>query len=104
MHGALRNSMGEAGRAALLARALARTEEAHPALKELNILGGDGAHLDDIAASIDAHGREDVAAAINALIGAVLDILARLIGADMARQLIDDGARRPQPTGGARES
>jgi hypothetical protein len=104
MSDALRNSMGEAGRAALLARALARTEGAHPALKDLNILGGVGVRLDDIGASIDSHGSEDVAAAINALIAAVLDQLTRLIGANMARQLIDDGTRRPQPPGRARQS
>src|SRR5512140_3741716 len=33
---ALRNSMGDAGCAALLARALARTEQAHPVLKDLH--------------------------------------------------------------------
>jgi hypothetical protein len=99
---ALRNSMGEAGRAALLARALACTEQAHPALKELHVLGDDGVRVDDIAASIDSHGQVEVAAAIEALIGGVLDILSRLVGADMAMQLTGDGAPRPQPQGGDR--
>jgi hypothetical protein len=97
----LRNSMGEAGRAALLARALAYTVEAHPALKDLRILGHDAVRLDDIVASIDAHGREKVAAAIDALIGAVREKLSQLVGADMAVQLIGDGASRQPP--GARE-
>ena len=54
---ALRNSMGEAGRAAVVARALACTKQAHPALAELRLLGDDGSRVDDIAASIDAPGR-----------------------------------------------
>jgi len=96
--------MGEVGRAAVVARALACTKQAHPALTELRIFGDDGVRVDDIAASISAHGREDVAAAIDALIGAVQDILTRLIGADMAQQLIDDGARQSQPQDRAGES
>src|SRR4029078_13197766 len=99
---ALRNSMGEAGRAALLARAFACTEQAHPALKELHVLGDDGVRADDIAASIGTHAKAEVAAAIEALIGGVLDILSRLVGADMAMQLTGDGAPRPQPQGGDR--
>lgn len=93
---ALRNSTGEAGRAALLARALASTERAHPALSDLRVLNSDGVHLDDIVSSIEAHGREDVAAAVEALIGAVVDVLARLIGADMAKQLVHDDVHQYQ--------
>ncbi len=89
--------MGEAGRAALLARALACTEGAHPALKDLRVLRHDAVRLDDIVASIDAHGREQVAAGIDALIGAVRDTLTQLIGADMAVQLIGDSASRQAP-------
>jgi len=96
---ALRNSMGEAGRTALLARALAFTEAAHPALTDLRVLRPDAVRLDDIVASIDAHGREEVAAAIDALIGAVRDKLTELVGADMAVQLIGDGAARQAPNG-----
>ncbi len=99
---ALRNSMGEAGRTALLARALAGTEEAHPALKDLRILRHDAVRLDDVVASIDAHGRDEVASAFDALIGAIRDMLTQLVGADMAMQLIGDGASR-EPPHGARE-
>jgi hypothetical protein len=98
---ALRNSMGEAGRTALLARALAGTVDAHPALNDLRILRHDAVRVDELAASIEAHGREEVAAAIDALIGAVRDMLTGLVGADMAMQLIGDGDSRQAP--GARE-
>ena len=95
---ALRNTLGEAGRAALLTRALACTANAHPALKDLHVLDDDAVRLDDIVATIDTYSREAVTAAIAALVGALLAILARLIGADMAMQLIGDGARRRRPT------
>jgi hypothetical protein len=99
---ALRNSMGEAGRTALLSRALACTEKAHPALKDLRILSHDAVRIDDIVASVDVHGRDKVAAAIDALIGAVRDMLTQLIGADMAVQLIGEGGSH-QPPRGAQE-
>jgi hypothetical protein len=97
---ALRNSMGAAGCAALLARALTRTEGAHPVLKDLHGHADDGIRLDRIAASADAHGIENVAAAIEALIGSLVDILTRLIGDDMAIRLLDhDGPQPPAPGG-----
>lgn len=90
----LRDSMGDAGCAALLARALAHTEAAHPVLKDLRRSETDDVRLDGIAASVDAHGIEAVTAAVEALLAAVLDILTRLIGEDMATRLIvHDGAQ-----------
>jgi hypothetical protein len=92
---ALRHSMGDAGCAALLGRALARTEAAHPVLKNLG-RADEGIRLDHIAASANAHGIESVTAAIEALIGALVDILTRLIGGDMAIRLLDhDGPQSP---------
>lgn len=86
--------MGEAGCAALLERGLARTEAAHPVLKELRRSDTGDVRLDGIAASVDAHGIEAVTAAAEALLAAVLDILTRLIGEDMATRLIvRDGAQ-----------
>ena len=100
---ALRDSMGDAGCAALLARALARAERAHPALKELHGGGEEGIRLDFIAASADAHGTDTVRAAIEALIAALVDILTRLIGDDMAIRLLDHDGHEPPARGGARE-
>lgn len=97
----LRDSMGHAGSAALLARAFARTEGAHPPLKDLRRPGDDGVRLDGIAASADKHGIEDVTAAIEALITAVIDILTRLIGEDMTIQLFDYDEPEPPTRGGA---
>lgn len=100
---ALRNSMGDAGCAALLARALARTEQAHPVLKDLHGRADEGIRLDRIAASAEAHGIESVTAAMEAVIGALVDILTRLIGDDMTTRLLDYDGSRPSQSGGADE-
>jgi hypothetical protein len=94
--------MGDAGCAALLARAFARAEGAHPALKDLRRPGDDGVRLDGIAAIADLHGIAAVNAAIEALITVVIDILTRLIGEDMTTQLFDRDEREPPTRGGAR--
>ena len=99
---ALRESLGEAGSAALFARALARTEVAHPALKDLRQTGDHVIRLDDIAASVEAHGMEDVGAGIEALIVAVVDVLTRLIGEDMTIRLLDYDEPDPRTRDGAR--
>jgi hypothetical protein len=98
----LRDTMGNDGCSALFARALARTAGAHQALNHLRA-GGDGVRLDAIAPSVEAHGIQDVTAAIEALIAAVVDILIRLIGEDMAVRLIDTDESRPPTRRGAGE-
>jgi hypothetical protein len=105
--------MGQVGTAALIARALARTEAAHPVLRDLRRPGDAGIHLDDIAANAADSGGDagTVAVAVEALIRALVDILVRLIGEDMAIRVIEgDEPRsalnaRPQarPHGGAGE-
>lgn len=100
---ALCDATGEAGCAALLARAFARAEPAHPALKALRALQRDSAHitrLDGIAATVDSHGIEAVTAALEALLVSVIDTLRRLIGEEMTIRLIDhDGPERRERDG-----
>ena len=100
----LRDSMGEDGANALLARALARTEAHHPAVKNIRRLNEGGTHLDGVVASVETHGVTAVTAAVEALLGALVEILGRIIGEDMALRLVDpdspqsrkgDGARAP---------
>jgi hypothetical protein len=95
----LRDAMGEGGADALLARALARTEAHHPALKNIRRLNGADFHLDGVIASIEAHGVATVTAAIEALLATLVDILGRLIGDDMALRLINDGDLGPSQNG-----
>ena len=99
MTGGLWRSMGPAGSSALLARAFARTEGPHPILKELHRGNGDATRVDGIAESVKAHGIGEVTAAIEALLAAVIDILTRLIGEDMATRLISGEDRRPNGRG-----
>jgi hypothetical protein len=97
----LRDSMGEDGCSALLARALARTEADHPALKHLRRLNGPGVQLDGVAASVEAHGAAATTAAIEALLAALVELLSRLIGEELAMRLLEVDPSRPRPGGEA---
>jgi hypothetical protein len=97
----LRDAMGEHGCSALLARALAQTEASHPALKDLRRRHSNGVPLDCVRESIDAHGVPVVTAAIESLLVALIDILGRLIGEDMAIRVIDYDVPRSRRDGGA---
>jgi len=98
----LRDSMGDDGRDALLARAIARTESDHPALKDLRKLNHGAIQLDGILASVEAHGVAPVTTAIEAMLAALVDVLGRLIGEDMAMRLLDHDPPGPSPDGRTR--
>jgi hypothetical protein len=98
----LRDSVGDDGRDALLARAIARTESDHPALKDIHTVNHGAIHLDGVVASVEVHGVVPVTAAIEALLAALLDVLGRLIGEDMAMRLLDHDLAGPSPDGGTR--
>ncbi|MEP6495331.1 MAG: hypothetical protein ABJF01_21770 [bacterium] len=85
----LRDSMGEDGYTALLARALARTEPAHPVLKNIRRINNGSIHLDGVLTSLESNDLATVAAAVEAVLVALVDILIRLIGEDMVVRLID---------------
>jgi hypothetical protein len=97
----LRDSLGEAGWAALLARAFARTEADHPALKNVRRQNEDDIDLDGVVIGVEVHGVASVTAAFEALLAALIEILGRLIGEDMAIRLIDHDAPAPQAGGEA---
>lgn len=90
----LRDALGDDGCDALLVRALARTESAHPALKDIRRIHNDGIRLDNVAESIDLHGIGVVTNAVAALLTALIDTLSRLVGEDMAIALIDQNPPR----------
>lgn len=97
----LRDSMGDEGSTALFARALARTQADHPALMNIRRISDGNVHLDGVVASVDVHGVEAVTAALEALLAALIDILARLIGEDMALRLVDHDVPRSRTDIGA---
>jgi hypothetical protein len=94
------DSLGDDGHSALLGRALARTESDHPALKDLRKLNHGGINLDGIVASVEARGVAPVTAAVEALLAALVDVLGRLIGEDMAMRLLDHDLPGPSADGG----
>jgi hypothetical protein len=100
--GNLRDMLGVDGCAALLTRCLARTDQQHPALATVWRQDGREIHLDGVADAVEKHGEAAVTAGIEALMTALLDLLGRFIGADMAIRIIDLGAptdeRRPGAT------
>ncbi|HEY8176797.1 MAG TPA: hypothetical protein VIF32_13940 [Gemmatimonadaceae bacterium] len=98
----LRDAMGEDGSTALLARALARTEAAHPALKKMRRLNEGSIQL-DVVASIEAHNVATATAAVEALLAALIDILSRLIGEEMAIRLVESDPVPSRRRAGAQE-
>jgi hypothetical protein len=98
----LRDAVGDDGRDALLARALARTETDHPALKGIRAINNGVIHLDSVVATVEAHGVAPVTTAIVALLAALLDVLGRLIGEEMAMRLLDHDLSGPSTDGGTR--
>ena len=101
---ALCDAVGEAGGAALLGRAFARVEQAHPALTALRARQtetGQLTRLDGIVATVDSHGIEAVTVALEALLAAVIDTLIRLIGEEMTIRLVDHDGPEPRARDGA---
>lgn len=91
----LRRSVGEDGYAALLARALARTEADRPVLKNIRRDDSAGIHLDVVTAT-DDYGVPVVREGLESLLTALFEILSDLIGVDMTRSLLDhDDASTP---------
>ena len=97
----LRDAMGDSGCEALVARARARAERPHPALEDLCRRRNGDLQVEDVLAIIAAHSVDAVTAAIEAFLAALIDILSRLIGEDMAIRLIDQDVPRSRPSGGA---
>jgi hypothetical protein len=60
-------------------------------------------HVDEVLATIEEYGVGAITAAIENLLAALIDILSRLIGEDMAIQLIDQDVPQSRPHDGARE-
>jgi len=83
--------VGPHGCEALFRRALAQARSDHPALEQIQLSGGSDPHLDGVAASAKAHGDAATGAAIEAMLFALIELLARLIGYDMVTRLVAGG-------------
>jgi hypothetical protein len=97
----LRDAMGDDGCDALVARARARVERSHPALEDLCRRRAGDLQVEDVLATIDAYDVDAITAAVEVFLAALIEILSRLIGEDMAIRLIDHDVPRSRPNGGA---
>jgi hypothetical protein len=87
--------IGTEGYQALVDRALTLARPKHPVLGSFSCLGGDE---QGTAAAVGAHGAADVAAGLVAFVTAVIELLGRIIGDEMAVRLVEQIAV-PSPRG-----
>lgn len=78
--------IGGEGYRALLARALAETRREHPALARLTCVGEDEPA---IRMAVRKHGADAVAAGLVAVLRAMITLLGRIMGDDMAVHLVE---------------
>jgi hypothetical protein len=87
--------IGADGYRALLDRALVLVRAEHPALGGVSCLGEDDPAT---AAAAQAYGAREVAAGIVALVAALIELLGRIIGEEMASRLVEQTGI-PSPRG-----
>jgi hypothetical protein len=76
------------GSRALLARALSHARTEHAALNEVSVSRRANVALEGVARASEAHGEWSVVAGLETVLGALLALLARLIGVDMVARLV----------------
>jgi hypothetical protein len=81
--------IGPYGYHALLTRALASARATHPVLGAVRVAAPPGPSLDGLADAASAHGAAAVVEGYKAVLGALIDLLGRLIGEDLAVAFID---------------
>ena len=94
----LRRSIGEDGYRALLGRAVARMQSNQPVWTNIRYAGL-GIDL-DVVAAVDRHGASTVSTALESLVAALFESLSDLIGAEMARNLLEHDDTRRVRAGG----
>jgi hypothetical protein len=91
----LRRAIGDDGYAALLSRAIAQTQTAHPALSDIRGEGSLVFHIDRLTTDVGTHNIKVVSAAFESLLASIIDVLSGLIGADMVLNLLDPDGVSP---------
>ena len=81
--------LGAAGCDALFARALADSRAVHPLLDRIRIGARSESGLEGVEEAVRADGAAAVAAALEAVLVAMIELLGRLIGSDMALRLLE---------------
>lgn len=85
----LREALGADGCSALLVRAIAECEAAHPVLKHMRGPDGREIQLEGVSAGIERYGFDAAETGVDAMFESLTGILGRLIGEDMAMRLMD---------------
>ena len=81
---------GQYGVHALLTRALAEARASHPALATVRVRAPGEPCLEGLADAERAHGAGATSEGVTALLAALIDLLGRLIGEDMAVNLVSE--------------
>lgn len=89
---ALSRWLGATGCRALFTRALTQTRLPHPPLLAIRLGAAPSEPLvDGLAAAVQAHGGAAMAAGLEAWLEALIELLTRLVGEDLAARLVDHG-------------
>jgi hypothetical protein len=93
--------VGSIGCESLSTRALGTARDEHPVLRDLTIDPTDRPYFDGVAQALRTHEAAVVAAGLEAFLAALLELLARFIGADvvvaMTEQALNSGNDAPEP-------
>jgi len=81
--------IGSDGCHALLMRSLARARATHPAVNNIRIIAQPHPSLDGVPESIQRHGATETAAALESTLTALIELLGRLIGDELAMRLLE---------------
>lgn len=87
--------LGATGSYELFTRALAHAQVEHPLLRDIRLRTHSESGLEGVAESIQVHGVAAVAAGLESLLVALIELLGRLVGDDMAARLIEQGIPNP---------
>ena len=89
--------VGIEGSNALVARALARARADHPALSNVRYTSQSAVCLDGLAESARLHGAGAATDGVVAILTALIDLLGRLIGEDLAMRLVEQSVPAVTP-------
>ncbi len=89
LHAALSRWIGRDGCHALFQRAQTQVADQHPALEEMQLRVREEPYVSSVKESIESFGDSATATAIEAMLAATISLLGRLIGDDMANNLIE---------------
>jgi len=85
------------GTNALFARALVQAQADHPALANVKYSHHSAVCLDRLAESARIHGADAAADGVAAILTALIELLGRLIGQDIAMRLVEQSVRSDAP-------